>query len=313
MNVSVIICTYNRAKSLERTLRSLQAQHVNSNVSWELIVVDNNCTDNTRDVVRKFVGLLPIVYIVEPMQGKSRAINRGLRVASGELIVFTDDDVEFYPGWIANFWAVYRERPNGYYFGGPVEVNRQKSELDGVLSRLAPASIRGLDWGNEPRRLMGNEALLGANWACPARALRSTRGADVRIGPGASPGKVRMGTETYLMDSLNEQGMSAWYLPEARVVHFPPASKCSLRYFIKATEAFGHYCAIKSCGVPQGRIILGAPAWVYKKVCVAWMQWAWSRARGRKGRDEYLRFRHFVGTMRGFRELWRSAKGPSPD
>jgi len=101
--ITVVICTYNRAQSLARALTSLQDMLVPPELSWELIVVDNNSRDTTRNVVHDFIqsSELPIRYVWEGTQGLSRARNTGIREARGEIIAFTDDDVTVDPQWLA--------------------------------------------------------------------------------------------------------------------------------------------------------------------------------------------------------------------
>jgi len=92
---SVIICTYNRAKSLQKTLHSLAAMTLPADWLWEVIVVDNNSCDDTRAVVAGFArtARFPLRYVFEGMQGLCQARNTGLTVARSEVIAFTDDDV----------------------------------------------------------------------------------------------------------------------------------------------------------------------------------------------------------------------------
>ena len=93
INISVIICTYNRSNSLADTLCCLAKQSYNIQ-SWELIVVDNNSDDNTKEIVGQYSRKLPnLTYKFESQQGLSYARNLGINSAHGDIIVFTDDDV----------------------------------------------------------------------------------------------------------------------------------------------------------------------------------------------------------------------------
>lgn len=101
--ISVIVCTYNRATSLRRTLATLAEQGDPPNASWELIVVDNNSTDKTRAVVEEFaesISVVPCLYLFEKRQGKSYALNTGIAAARGKILAFTDDDVIVDRGWL---------------------------------------------------------------------------------------------------------------------------------------------------------------------------------------------------------------------
>src|SRR6476619_2209444 len=89
MKFSVIIATYNRADELPRTLESLKNLEVAE--SWEVIVVDNNSSDNTREVVESAVSSFPVPlrYLMEREQGRSAALNAGIQAAQGEILAIT--------------------------------------------------------------------------------------------------------------------------------------------------------------------------------------------------------------------------------
>ena len=103
MKYSVVIATYNRADDLRETLASLSALRPDGD--WEVIVVDNNSTDATRGVVEDAMGPMgpfpaPLRYLMEAEQGRSPALNAGIRLAQGKIIVTTDDDVRVEPDWL---------------------------------------------------------------------------------------------------------------------------------------------------------------------------------------------------------------------
>jgi glycosyltransferase involved in cell wall biosynthesis len=111
MNISVILCTYNRCRSLARTLDSLAVQQLPDSVDWEVIVVDNNSKDQTREVVEEFCGPHSgrFRYLFEPQQGLSHARNAGIREARGDVLAFTDDDVTLDPKWLLNLTSALRD------------------------------------------------------------------------------------------------------------------------------------------------------------------------------------------------------------
>ena len=101
VSVSVVICTWNRAGLLDQTLARMRELHVPAGLAWELLVVNNNCTDDTDAVAARHRGHLPLRPVREPTPGLSNARNKGLAEARGELILWTDDDVRVDPGWLA--------------------------------------------------------------------------------------------------------------------------------------------------------------------------------------------------------------------
>ena len=102
MQITVILCTYNRCQSLARALNSLAASILPETIEWEVLVVDNNSSDQTKAVVSDFACRHPgrFRYRFEPQQGKSYALNAGIGEARGDILAFMDDDVTVEPVWL---------------------------------------------------------------------------------------------------------------------------------------------------------------------------------------------------------------------
>src|SRR5262245_27749696 len=109
--ISVIVCTFNRATRLALALRALARVSVPDGLAWELIIVDNNSTDETARIVREFAALsgLRVRYLFETRQGLSFARNTGIASAEGRIIALTDDDVLVEPNWIASIHQAFAE------------------------------------------------------------------------------------------------------------------------------------------------------------------------------------------------------------
>jgi glycosyltransferase involved in cell wall biosynthesis len=306
-DVSVMICTWNNSRRLAAALTALSQCIVPGELTWELIIVNNNCTDDTDRVVARFVNTLPIVYLRESRQGLSNARNAGLSAARGRLILFTDDDVRPHPRWIAAYWTAYQATPQGHYFGGPVDSEFEGGKPDEELLRVAFPSIKGLDWGSRARQLTKSEGFAGANWACPAHAFSAGHKFDTSLGLDSSSPQMRLGEETDLMMRLRIDGMLPWYLPDARLSHFVPASKCTLEHIAARYEAFGRYSAHASFARPRRpRTIWGWPRWLSGQAMKLCLKWLWARARGHKAYGEYMQWRHMLGMLKATRELLRS-------
>src|SRR4051812_6158080 len=144
MNVTIIVCTYNRAGSLERTLESLAAMAVPRSIEWEVLVIDNNSSDGTRAACERFCLRWPdkFRYIFEQHQGLSHARNTGIREARGEVVAFTDDDITVDVAWLQQLTAsltdgrmvgaggrIVPDRP----FAPPTWLAADALELGGVL------------------------------------------------------------------------------------------------------------------------------------------------------------------------------------
>lgn len=128
--ITVAICTLNRAESLRRTLKSLAAMALPDCLKCEVVVVNNNCTDHTDDVLKAFVDRLPVRREFEPQRGLSRARNGAIDAALGDYFVWTDDDVIVDAGWLAAYGEAFRHRREAAVFGGPI-----RPRFDGPLPK----------------------------------------------------------------------------------------------------------------------------------------------------------------------------------
>ena len=124
MKISVIICTCNGSERLKVALESLRNMEVASDIQWELLVVDNNSSDDTSEVIQNFARTsgLDVKYLFEGNQGLSHARNRGLMNASGEIIAFTDDDCIVDKSWITSILKEFTSDKALSGLGGRVEL-----------------------------------------------------------------------------------------------------------------------------------------------------------------------------------------------
>jgi len=117
--LSVVVCTHNRSRLLYDCLRSLVRQTADSSV-FEIIVVDNNSTDTTPEVVQAFLGkFCNVRYVREPQTGLSHARNRGMIEVEGEYVAYIDDDAQAYPDWVEKIASYIRRNRSIVAFGGP--------------------------------------------------------------------------------------------------------------------------------------------------------------------------------------------------
>ena len=163
----MILCTYNRRQSLAKTLESLTASALPGWIGWEVLVVDNNSSDQTRETAEDFCRRYPgrFRYLFEPQQGKSYALNTGIREARGEVLAFTDDDVTIEPTWLQNLTACLND---GQWAGaGGRTLLAQSFSPPRWLNLKDPHNLVILaaffDGGPQPREL--REAPFGANMA----------------------------------------------------------------------------------------------------------------------------------------------------
>jgi glycosyltransferase involved in cell wall biosynthesis len=232
MLVSVVVCTYNRADLLKGCLGSLARQSVDK-AGYEVIVVDNNSTDNTEEVIRSFIELYPnFRYVKEPKQGLSHARNRGWKEARGEYVAYIDDDGRAAPTWVDNIIGFTSRRPDIVVFGGPF-----KGFTLMKLPQWYKESYGEFTLGEEERPLRRNEWINGTNMVYKRSLLMELGGFNTEI--GMSGKRVSYGEETNLLFKIRERDFPVFYVPSIVVEHLIADYKLSLRWFIKSRYAKG--------------------------------------------------------------------------
>jgi glycosyltransferase involved in cell wall biosynthesis len=294
--LSIVLCTFNRAPLLARALAALVAA---ASDAAELVVVDNNSTDDTADVVKQFSdGRLTVRLVHEPKQGLSLARNTGICAAKGELIAFTDDDVVVDREWIASLQHAFERFPDAAWIGGkvlPIWPAPPPRWL--TAARWAPLAL--VDYGDRAFVIGPDRPLciVGANLAVRRAALDVTGlfAASVqRVGAGAGT------TEDHeLQLRLMNAGFTGAYDP-AVVVHAPVDSG-------RMTKAFHrkwHFCHGRSFAAMRahdfeasGRRVAGIPGHVVRSMATEALSAAVAlvRARSDEAFAHELRARFAVG------------------
>jgi glycosyltransferase involved in cell wall biosynthesis len=218
LDISVLIATRNRARSLERTLDGIRRQDGLSDVKWEVIVVDNGSTDDTSMALARMQQHLPIVALYEPVPGQNRSFNKALEIARGKLLVFTDDDVEPSREWLSRIHTGSQRYSADSIFGGPI-IPVYPFELPHWLQTIfheypACESVAFAKFLLSKDEGPITDIPFGPNFAVRARALGHLR-FNPALGPG-NEGPAMMG-ETELLMRLCESGERIIYLPTASV------------------------------------------------------------------------------------------------
>ncbi len=299
MNISVVLCTWNNADRLNITLEAFTVIKKPDGVDWELVVVNNNSSDYTGDIVARYADTLPIKYIIEPKQGLSYARNSGLHASNGELIIFTDDDVKPSKDWLNIYCNAYRKFCDKFYFGGPIESEFEVAPDDMALIALAPCSVKGLNWGDEEKVAGKGEYFVSANWACSRNNLNKVGNFNVNLGLNPSTGKVLVGEETDLMNRLQGNGIKPYYLPDASLQHFVPQTKMTLRHIGDRTEATGK-AKVGSDKDITVKWLLGVPRWMWPRLFVLYGRFLLEKIKMKKAYKEYLEYRYLKGQILAF-------------
>lgn len=138
-DITVVVCTYNRHISLKEVLEDLLGQNTNGSFEYELIVVDNNSNDATKVTVASLIEKNPtrIKYVFEPRQGKSFAINTGIKLANGEIIVTTDDDCRINSDYLNKIYKNFQNYPKDVVLmGGKISAKWLNGKYTGWLDPI---------------------------------------------------------------------------------------------------------------------------------------------------------------------------------
>jgi glycosyltransferase involved in cell wall biosynthesis len=232
MKVSVILCTYNRSESLAKALASVARSKIPESIQWEVLVVDNNSGDQTKEVVEEFSRQYPsrFRYLFERKQGKSYALNTGIRESNGDILAFTDDDVIVEPAWLMNLTSALGES-EWAGVGGRVLPDRNFMPPCWIPQedRYPFGPLAMFDLG--PSAFELSEPPFGNNMAYRRSAFDSHGGFRTDLGP--CPGSEIRSEDTEFGIRVLNAGGRLRYEPSAVVCHTVPESRVKKDYFLR--------------------------------------------------------------------------------
>ena len=227
---TVALCTHNHADRLSRTLRDLSALRL-PNAPWELLVVDNGCTDGTPSLLRTHAWPPDwrVRMVREEKLGLSNARNCAIREAAGKYLIFIDDDETPDPDWLCAYERLIEARaPDA--FGGRIEVlfeGRRPSwltdELLGFLGQLNRKDVVA-------PLVEPGKGFYGGNFGFRKSVCDSIGNFDADLGRKGSDNTG--GEEVDFYGRLRARDFSVWWTPEAVIFHRIEAAKLRRRYFL---------------------------------------------------------------------------------
>lgn len=284
VDISVVLSTFNRAAILPAALDALLSQR--GDVSYEVIVVDNNSTDDTRDVVQRYRSADPdrVRYLFEERQGLSYGRNTGIAAARAPIVAFTDDDGAVASNWIEQLRRAFDEHPDCAYVGGRI-LPRWSQEPPPWLTTAHWSPLALQDYGDRPIEV-------GAAWpVCLVGAnLAFRREVFDRVGWFAPRlGRIKDGigsTEDHDMQlRIWQAGLHGIYAPDVLMAADVPPDRMTRAYHDRWHRGHGRHCAqmrlrehIPREFAPMQRpkdlvTLFGAPAFVYAEVLTTARKW----------------------------------------
>jgi glycosyltransferase involved in cell wall biosynthesis len=300
MDVSVIICTRNRARLLRCLLAALAPQSGMERWTWETIVVDNASTDDTAAVVQSTAFPVPLRYLYEPTPGKSFALNRAIAVASGRILAFTDDDIELTPGWLAGLVGTM-ERFDCAGAGGPV-IPVWRSAKPDWAEDTGPYAMQGaivdFQHGDEPVVL--ESAPLGGNSAYRREVFE--RHGVFRTDLGS----IGACEDTEFARRVQRGGGELRYAPAAAVYHPVEPSRLTRRYFLRWYYARGRSEMVEEPPAATTVKYFGVPRYLFRSLAESLARWVVARSPSARFYHK-LQAYSVVGSMREARALHRKS------
>ena len=314
MDFSVIVCTYNRARNLPRCLGALARQQGAESIRWEVLVVDNNSTDDTRDVVQRLAEELPIDvrYTHEPQQGLNYARNTGIRESRGTFFSYVDDDIEVSPGWLAALHANFRAN-DADAVGGRIHLDPSVRLPRWIQDDETKGFLGFQDYGDEPFRMDGRRRYpYGGNMALHRRVVQRIGYFNPllgRKGEGRKRAELFKGAETDYFHRLAEHGEARiFYEPRAIVYHQVQPHQLTKKYFRTIHSNAGYQRAYYDA-TEFPRTIFGVPRYLYPMLAANVAEYLWQLVT--RGPDAAFRQQmtvgHMIGTMLGYHRRPRVA------
>jgi len=237
VSLDVVICTYNNAEGLHVTLDALGRQHVPRLATWRVLVVDNNCTDDTAAVVDGHVlaSKVPdLRRVVEAEQGLTPARRRGVAETRGQWIAFVDDDCLLAEDWIVEATTFAREHAECGAFGGRVMLEWETPPPRHLLRYgwlFAEQDLEGeqreVDWLVGAGMVVNRAAVGECGWA------RQPLLQD-RVGT-----RLVSGGDVEIALRIRGAGYPLWYVPTCRLQHLIPARRTQERYLVSLNRGLG--------------------------------------------------------------------------
>jgi len=276
MNITIILCTYNRCESLAKTLDSIAALRLPESVEWEVLVVDNNSTDRTREVVEEFCCRYTgrFRHLFEPQQGKSYALNAGIREARGDVVAFTDDDVIVEPTWLLNL-TIPLATKNWVGVGG--RTLPQADFTPPAWLGLRPPYVYGpwgiFDLGDSACEL--TESPFGNNMAFRREVFEKYGYFRTDLGP--RPGSEIRSEDTEFVHRILTAGGHLCYEPSAVLYHSVPSNRIQKKHLLTWWSAKAR-ANVTEYGVPAGTrwFVMGVPLYLFRRLAVWTLKWLFS-------------------------------------
>lgn len=304
MNVSVVMSTYNRARLLGPAIEALLAQDTGG-LTYEVLVVDNNSTDNTKQVIESYAERDPrIKYVFEKKQGVAYGRNAGIALTKGKYIAFCDDDVTVTPTWLRSLHEALLRYPDADFVGGKVLPLWKGTPPSWIDSKMSPLALQ--DYGETPQ-LVSKE-----NPRCLISACLAVRRQAFERAGLFDPATQRVGNSIGSSEDHDwelkvwQRGGYGVYVPSVLCYAEVPPERQVKSYHRRWHLGNGKFTAIaRQPGFEGGSFqLLDVPAFMYRQTFEAGLSYLGSLLRG-KSSEAFHRENRFFFYLGFLRERWK--------
>lgn len=263
--LSVLICTYNRAKYIGPLLESV-AKNDLAKSEYEIVLVDNNCTDNTREICEAFAKAHKDVnfrYVTEPEQGLSAARNKGIKEAKGEVIVYIDDDALVDTWYLRTYAEWFAMHPETMACGGPIEPLYETEEPSWMTPYTKALLTAWMNYGDKVREYPKGRYPGGGNAAYRKEVFDKVGLFNTAL--GRKGGNLMGSEEKDIFDKMQALGMQVLYLPTPVLHHIIPQTKLEPDYFNRLTTQIGISERQRTLAIGKGKY--------YKRLFSEFIKW----------------------------------------
>lgn len=253
--LTAIICTYNRAKYIGNLLESIAANDLPKN-EYEILLVDNNCTDNTREICEAFAAAHKDVlfrYVVEPEQGLSAARNKGIKEAKGDSIVYIDDDALVDAHYLRSYAEWFDSHPETMACGGPIEPLYETAEPSWMTPFTKALLTAWMNYGDKVREYPKGRYPGGGNAAYRKEVFDKVGLFNTAL--GRKGGNLMGSEEKDIFDKMHALNMQILYMPTPVLHHCIPQAKLEKDYFDRLTLQIGISERQRTLAIGKGKYL----------------------------------------------------------
>lgn len=272
--LSIIICTYNRERYIYNVLKSL-AENVFPKDKYEIILVNNNCTDATEKECLRFEKDFRSVsfrIVYELTQGLSSARNKGIREARGDILIYVDDDATVNKNYLKAYSDFFEQNQHSMAAGGAI-IPMYESHEPSWFSYYTKVLLTGyLYYGDKIKEFPNGKFPGGGNAAYRKEVFDRIGLFNVQLG---RKGDQLIGAEEKdIFEKMRTTGLKFYYIPDAILFHIIPSHKLTREYFNRLTFSIGQSERMRTLGVSKNnffkRILLEIVKWIGSVVLFAY-------------------------------------------